>query len=204
MPSLFSRARTASTPSKHTNQSSPQHSPYLCLAIPTPPPPSSDEFALMRARTACPPTRPTASSNSSPRRCPRTTTCHLLLRVLLSPAWDAVLGLPDAAVRRARAHGRRYALRILCPRIGRPPSGRRAPRARLPSCTPSLVHAFLATCQDSNSSSRNGSQQAEKRWAEEVRFTAAHELRVCLRWGLSGVVRRVEGGREVRRLLSWA
>ncbi|KAJ7106738.1 hypothetical protein C8R44DRAFT_805750, partial [Mycena epipterygia] len=56
---------------RSTNQSSPQHSPYLCLEILTPPPPSSNEFALMRARTACPLTRPTAPSNSSPRRCPR-------------------------------------------------------------------------------------------------------------------------------------
>ncbi|KAJ7081927.1 hypothetical protein C8R44DRAFT_992253 [Mycena epipterygia] len=66
-------------------------------------PTSSDEFGLMRARarTACPPTRPTVPSDSSPLRSPRITTCPLLLRdkedQLLSPVRDAVLGLPDAA-----------------------------------------------------------------------------------------------------------
>lgn len=59
------------------------------------------------------------------------------------------------------------------------------------------MHAFLATC-------RKGAHQqaAEAKWAEEERFAGAHELWMCLRWGLSRVV-RVEGGR-VRGLLSWA
>ncbi|KAJ7081931.1 hypothetical protein C8R44DRAFT_992255 [Mycena epipterygia] len=115
--------------------------------------------------------------------------------VLLSPARDAVLGLPDAArlVARVCAELERMgvatpfvffalALDVRCPAVAR------------------LVRAFLATCQDSNSSSRNNSQE---RWAKEARFAGAHELGICLRWGLLRVV-RVEGGREVRRLLNWA
>ncbi|KAF8167005.1 hypothetical protein K438DRAFT_1856427 [Mycena galopus ATCC 62051] len=41
------------------------------------------------------------------------------------------------------------------------------------------------------------------KFVEEARFAGAHELGMALRWGLSRVV-RVEGGREVRGLLSWA
>ncbi|KAF8143591.1 hypothetical protein K438DRAFT_1875662 [Mycena galopus ATCC 62051] len=41
------------------------------------------------------------------------------------------------------------------------------------------------------------------KFVEEARFAGAHELGMALRWGLSRVV-RVEGGHEVRGLLSWA
>ncbi|KAJ7873772.1 hypothetical protein B0H13DRAFT_2669184 [Mycena leptocephala] len=39
-------------------------------------------------------------------------------------------------------------------------------------------------------------------WLEEARFAGPHELGMCLRWGLSRVV-RVEGGREVRVCWAW-
>jgi hypothetical protein len=69
-----------------------------------------------------------------------------------------------------------------------------------------LVDALLATCLDSSPSNGNAPEKAstaESKWAEEARFASPHELGMCLSWGLSRVV-RVEGGREVRDLLSWA
>ncbi|KAJ7612952.1 hypothetical protein DFH06DRAFT_1109345 [Mycena polygramma] len=116
---------------------------------------------------------------------------------LLSPARDAVLGLGDAA----RLVG------TLCAALERTGVAtpfvfsalaldvRRAGVVR-------LVNAFLPTCRDSSGNSRGGAG-AEEKWQEEARFAGAHELGMCLRWGLSRVV-RVEGGREVRGLLSWA
>ncbi|KAJ7106744.1 hypothetical protein C8R44DRAFT_886007 [Mycena epipterygia] len=90
--------------------------------------------------------------------------------VLLSPARDAVLGLPDAARLVAR----------VCAEL-----------ERTVIATPFVFSALALDVR-------------RPAVARLVRFTEAHELRVCSRWGLSGVVRRVEGGREVRRLLSWA
>ncbi|KAJ6589673.1 hypothetical protein B0H19DRAFT_1104482, partial [Mycena capillaripes] len=62
-----------------------------------------------------------------------------------------------------------------------------------------LVNSFLATCRDSRGGAGGGS---DEKFLDETRFASAHELGMCLRWGLSRVV-RVEGGREVRGLLSW-
>ncbi|KAF8217959.1 hypothetical protein K438DRAFT_1796058 [Mycena galopus ATCC 62051] len=62
-----------------------------------------------------------------------------------------------------------------------------------------LVNAFLATCTDGNGNGM-GRTGGHDKFVEEARFAGAHELGMALRWGLS----RVEGGREVRGLLSWA
>ena len=59
-----------------------------------------------------------------------------------------------------------------------------------------LIRAFLDTC--ANPSSR----EAEHRWREEARFAGPHELGMCIRWGLARVV-RVVGGQAVRGLVSW-
>jgi hypothetical protein len=69
-----------------------------------------------------------------------------------------------------------------------------------------LVNAFLATCLDSSPSNGHApgnASTAESKWAEEARFAGPHKPGMCLRWGLSCVV-RVEGGREVKGLWSWA
>lgn len=59
-----------------------------------------------------------------------------------------------------------------------------------------LILTFLQTCKDPSS------DDAERRWREEARFSGPHELGTCLRWGLARVV-RIVGGQEVRGLLSW-
>lgn len=46
------------------------------------------------------------------------------------------------------------------------------------------------------------SADAERRWREEARFSGPHELGTCLRWGLARVV-RIVGGQEVRGLIAW-
>ncbi|KAF8452313.1 hypothetical protein L210DRAFT_3638868 [Boletus edulis BED1] len=46
------------------------------------------------------------------------------------------------------------------------------------------------------------SQEAEHRWREEARFAGPHELGMCFRWGFARVV-RVVGGQAVRGLISW-
>ncbi|KAJ6517668.1 hypothetical protein DFH09DRAFT_1332278 [Mycena vulgaris] len=70
---------------------------------------------------------------------------------LLSPALDAVLGLPDA-VHRALAHARRHPVRLQRARAQRAPPHRRH-----------LVPAFLATCAE------GAGAREEERWAEEAR-----------------------------------
>jgi len=57
-----------------------------------------------------------------------------------------------------------------------------------------LIRAFLDTC--------TGGADAELRWREEARLTGPHELGMCIRWGLARVV-RVSGGQAVRGLIGW-
>jgi len=59
-----------------------------------------------------------------------------------------------------------------------------------------LIQTFLQTCANPSS------DDAERRWREEARFSGPHELGTCLRWGLARVV-RIVGGQEVRGLISW-
>jgi len=59
-----------------------------------------------------------------------------------------------------------------------------------------LIQTFLQTCANPSS------DDAERRWREEARFSGPHELGTCLRWGLARVV-RIVGGQEVRGLLAW-
>lgn len=62
-----------------------------------------------------------------------------------------------------------------------------------------LIQAFLNTC-DTHGEFR--AQEAERKWREEATFAGAHELGMCLRWGLARVIRSV-GGQDVRGLVSW-
>jgi hypothetical protein len=55
-----------------------------------------------------------------------------------------------------------------------------------------LIRAFLETC--------TGGIDAEHRWREEARLAGPHELGMCIRWGLARVI-RVVGGQAVRGLL---
>ncbi|KIO02487.1 hypothetical protein M404DRAFT_956908 [Pisolithus tinctorius Marx 270] len=59
-----------------------------------------------------------------------------------------------------------------------------------------LIRTFLDTC------SNPPSMDADRRWREEARFAGAHELGMCIRWGLARVV-RVVGNQAVRGLISW-
>ncbi|KAI6144186.1 hypothetical protein BKA82DRAFT_4175223 [Pisolithus tinctorius] len=59
-----------------------------------------------------------------------------------------------------------------------------------------LISAFLDTCADPSSN------EAEYRWRQEAHLAGAHELGMCLRWGLARVV-RVTGGQAMRGLISW-
>ncbi|KAJ6453990.1 hypothetical protein C8R45DRAFT_1038642, partial [Mycena sanguinolenta] len=246
-PSLFSRARTASTPSKSKHKPPP---PPPALSYPYPsstPQPGTPigEFGQQQAFFShrprslsqgqqaqaageggygavgfLPTTVPadlnvpwaSTSSSSSAAISPSAgaSTANLLFGSggsastsagrasygLLSPARDTVLGLPDVA----------RLVAVLCAELERTSIStpfvfsslaldvRRAGVAR-------LIKAFLATCSHA-SNGRGGAGSGDK-FADEARFAAAHELGMCLRWGLSRVV-RVEAGREVRGLLSWA
>lgn len=57
-----------------------------------------------------------------------------------------------------------------------------------------LVRSFLETC--------TGGIDAERRWREEARLAGPHELGMCIRWGLARVV-RIVGGQAVRGLIAW-
>lgn len=59
-----------------------------------------------------------------------------------------------------------------------------------------LITTFLQTCANPSS------DDAERCWRDEARFSGPHELGTCLRWGLARVV-RIVGGMEVRGLVSW-
>ncbi|KAF7333861.1 F-box domain-containing protein [Mycena venus] len=116
---------------------------------------------------------------------------------LLSPARDAVLGLPDCARLVSTVCAELERTGVATPFVfsALALDVRRSGIVR-------LVNAFLATCRDSSSSGHGPSphggmrgNQAEEKWLEEARFAGPHELGMCLRWGLSRVV-RVEGGRE--------
>ncbi|KAF8217948.1 hypothetical protein K438DRAFT_2006908 [Mycena galopus ATCC 62051] len=256
MPSLFSRARTASTPSKSKHKANaqppPSPSPYSNgsgrpeLSISTP----VNEFGVAFAGQGgqfqagfSTPTRPhtiarssslppvssesgygavgflpttlpvdthtpwagvlSASTASMP---PNNNTTTSLFGApapprpaygLLSPARDAVLGLPDLA----------RLVAVLCAELER--TGMSTPFIFSSlaldvrrSGVVRLVNAFLATCTDGNGNGM-GRTGGHDKFVEEARFAGAHELGMALRWGLSRVV-RVEGGREVRGLLSWA
>ncbi|KAJ7746166.1 hypothetical protein DFH07DRAFT_1038602 [Mycena maculata] len=229
MPSLFSRARTASTPSKHKPALTlpPTSSPSKSKPSPSP----IDEFGVRdRTQSLGPgaaqeggygavgflPTTLPASASSPWAGAPPSLSAtgqpvpaqQRAAYGLLSPARDAVLGLPDCARLVARVCAELERTGVATPFVfsALALDVRRAGVAR-------LVAAFLATCADASSSDySNGgasdglggrARAAEEKWAEEARFAGAHELGMCLRWGLSRVV-RVEGGREVRGLLSWA
>ncbi|KAK7018130.1 F-box domain-containing protein [Favolaschia claudopus] len=119
---------------------------------------------------------------------------------LLSAARDTVLGLPDV--------GR--LVTVLCAQL-------EATGVATPFVFSSLaldvrkagvvrlVNAFLKTCEGTFLllPPFPSFSFIQSRFADEARFASAHELAMCLRWGLSRVV-RVEGGREVRGLLSMA
>lgn len=62
-----------------------------------------------------------------------------------------------------------------------------------------IIRSFLATCANQSGAS---AQAAEGKWREEARFAGPHELAMCLRWGLARVIRSV-GGQDVRGLVSW-
>ncbi|KAJ7149733.1 hypothetical protein C8R46DRAFT_915583 [Mycena filopes] len=236
MPSLFSRARTASTPgkpkSKPTPTKSKSTSSNAANARPSTPL-TTDEFGrstpLGRSRSASlPPAGPgdagygavgflptTLPADASAAWAGAPTSTALTLGGggiggiggappvprpaygLLSPARDAVLGLPDVARLVARVCAELERTGVATPFVfsALALDVRRGGVVR-------LVKAFLGTCRDGGGEMGVGGA-AEERWAEEARFAGAHELGMCLRWGLSRVV-RVEGGREVRGLLSWA
>ncbi|KAH9896000.1 hypothetical protein C8Q73DRAFT_789784 [Cubamyces lactineus] len=58
-----------------------------------------------------------------------------------------------------------------------------------------LIQTFLATCSKPSS-------EADRQWREEARLAGPHELGMTLRWGLARVVRWV-GGHQVRGLVSY-
>ncbi|OBZ73366.1 hypothetical protein A0H81_07159 [Grifola frondosa] len=59
-----------------------------------------------------------------------------------------------------------------------------------------LIQTFLNTCS-------KPSAEADRQWREEAKFAGPHELGMCLRWGLARVVRIVRGN-EVRGLVAYA
>ncbi|TFK24469.1 hypothetical protein FA15DRAFT_655895 [Coprinopsis marcescibilis] len=62
-----------------------------------------------------------------------------------------------------------------------------------------LIHSFINTCAPRN---QQEAQVADLKWREEARFAGPHELGMCLRWGLARVIRSV-GGQDVRGLVSY-
>ncbi|EPQ53330.1 hypothetical protein GLOTRDRAFT_117311 [Gloeophyllum trabeum ATCC 11539] len=60
----------------------------------------------------------------------------------------------------------------------------------------SLIRAFLRTCANTKSA------DAERQWRDEVRFAGPNELGMTLRWGLARLV-RIHGGQEVRGLVAY-
>ncbi|KAJ6447826.1 hypothetical protein C8R45DRAFT_1047308, partial [Mycena sanguinolenta] len=231
-PSLFSRARTASTPSKSKHKPPP---PPPALSYPYPsstPQPGTPvgEFGQQQAFFSQRPRSlsqgqqaqaageggygavgflpttvpvdinvPWASTSSSSAAAPSAgaSTANLLFGSggsastsagrasygLLSPARDTVLGLPDVA----------RLVAVLCAELERT------------SISTPFVFSSLAldVRRAGHASNGRGGAGGGDKFADEARFAAAHELGMCLRWGLSRVV-RVEAGREVRGLLSWA
>ncbi|KAJ7209450.1 hypothetical protein B0H12DRAFT_1330088 [Mycena haematopus] len=180
MPSLFSRARTASTP--------PLRPGFPRLH-------AIGEFGQTRPRSASltpagpgdsgygsvgflPTTLPTDVSNPWPTRDPS------LARPaygLLSPARDAVLGLSDVT----------RLVAVLCAELER--TGVATPFLFSAWHWMCAVQASCASCAPSSRATSSPRRQGSRgRTSWDV-----------LRWGLSRVV-RVEGGREVRGLLSWA
>ncbi|KAJ7196677.1 hypothetical protein GGX14DRAFT_526692 [Mycena pura] len=216
MPSLFSRARTASTPSKakppliiqpSALPASGARDTALSLGfdefgaavdpgygavgfLPTTLPQDPQVPFASTSHSFSSPTPSTPASNGSGSvNTPRPA------YGLLSPARDTVLGLTDAARLTGTICGALERTNIATPFMfsALALDARRAGVVR-------LAQAFLATCADTG---KAAAARAEERWMEEARFAGAHELALCLRWGLSRVV-RVEGGRELRGLLSWA
>ncbi|KAK7047632.1 hypothetical protein VNI00_006400 [Paramarasmius palmivorus] len=61
-----------------------------------------------------------------------------------------------------------------------------------------LIDTFLATC----SPGRGRTEEAERKWREEARFSGMHELGMLLRWALARVA-RVCNGQEMRGLVPW-
>jgi hypothetical protein len=62
-----------------------------------------------------------------------------------------------------------------------------------------IIGTFLETCQPYTG---QRAQEAEAKWREEAQFAGPHELAMCLRWGLARVIRSI-GGQDVRGLVSW-
>lgn len=68
-----------------------------------------------------------------------------------------------------------------------------------PSGIKRLVHSFLNTCA---ARTQQEAQVADLKWREEARFVGPHELGMTLRWGLARVIRSV-GGQDVRGIISY-
>jgi len=62
-----------------------------------------------------------------------------------------------------------------------------------------LIRTFLNTCEPH---SGQMAHQVESKWREEARYVGPYELAMCLRWGLARVIRSI-GGQDVRGLVSW-
>jgi hypothetical protein len=62
-----------------------------------------------------------------------------------------------------------------------------------------LIRSFLDMCAAQGTADFRATDRA---WREEARFAGPHELGMCLRWGLARVV-RVFGGQDVRGLIAW-
>ncbi|KAJ7051535.1 hypothetical protein C8F01DRAFT_1174871 [Mycena amicta] len=200
MPSLFSRARTASTPTpSSSSKSKSKQPPQLPLILPPQSLPASgarlpalslgvDEFGMAgpEAGYGAVGFLPTSVPPDLATPFPASQVVARPPYGLLSPARDTVLGLTDAARLATTVCAALERTGVATPFVfsSLALDARRSGVVR-------LAHAFLASCH---------SHQDD--FGEEARFAAAHELALCLRWGLSKVV-RVEGGRELRGLLSW-
>ncbi|KAF7291451.1 F-box domain-containing protein [Mycena indigotica] len=213
MPSLFSRARTASTPSPSTAaKAKTKPPPQPPLILPPQALPASgvrrpalslgvDEFGLAGeagygAVGFLPSSfprdfhTPFAGSSSlapspAPGQPPQPPPPPPRQQYgLLSVARDTVLGLTDAARLTSAICAALERTGVATPFVfsSLALDARKAGVVR-------LVQTFLT--------------RSPEAFEEETRFSGAHELALCLRWGLSRVV-RVEGGRELRGLLSWA
>ncbi|KAH6903885.1 hypothetical protein BKA70DRAFT_1387504 [Coprinopsis sp. MPI-PUGE-AT-0042] len=68
-----------------------------------------------------------------------------------------------------------------------------------PSGIKRLIHSFLNTCVARN---QQEAQVADLKWREEARFVGPHELGMTLRWALARVIRSV-GGQDVRGIISY-
>jgi hypothetical protein len=206
MPSLFSRARTTSTPGKK-HPSGNLDTPY-------------DEFGRVNSRTSA---KDVGGGRSTPttlsKQKPRT-------RTLSTPDTDPIAHIPDGSFLPLNLEPRvpnneqqehdygylSYQRHVVLgldevARIVDVVASELGTRALTTpfifsnlaldvsaSSVKSLIRAFLETC--------TGGADAERRWREEARLAGPHELGMCIRWGLARVV-RVIGGQAVRGLIAW-